>query len=89
MLKLNAAAIAALLALSGNAFAVSEAVKIACKADYIAYCNTMVVGSPQLRACMKANALKLSKPCRQALVDNKEVTKADVDDYLAKTKKAD
>ena len=38
---------------------------------------------------MKTNALKLSKPCLQALVDNKEVTKADVDDYLAKTKKAD
>ncbi len=89
MLKLNAAAIAALLALSGNAFAVSEAVKVACKPDYIAYCNNMVVGSPQLRACMKTNALKLSKPCLQALVDNKEVTKADVDDYLAKTKKAD
>ena len=36
---------------------------------------------------MKANALKLSKPCLQALVDNKEVTQADVDEYLAKTKK--
>ena len=89
MLKLNAIAVAALVALSGNAFAVSEAVKIACKPDYIAYCNKMVVGSPELRACMKTNALKLSKPCLQALVDNKEVTKADVDDYLAKTKKAD
>jgi hypothetical protein len=89
MLKLNTAAIAALLALSGNAFAVSEAVKIACKPDYIAYCNKMVVGSPELRACMKTNALKLSKPCLQALVDNKEVTKADVDDYLARTKKVD
>ena len=89
MLKLNAAAIAGLLALSGNAFAVSEAVKIACKPDYIAYCNNMVVGSPQLRACMKTNALKLSKPSLRALVDNKEVKKADVDDYRAKTKKAD
>jgi hypothetical protein len=48
----------------------------------------MVVGSPELRACMKANALKLSKPCLQALVDNKEVTQADVDEYLATTKKA-
>ena len=46
MLKLNAVAVAALLALTGNAFAVSEAVKVACKPDYIAYCNNMVVGSP-------------------------------------------
>ncbi len=89
MLKLHAVAVAALVALTGNAFAVSEAVKVACKPDYIAYCNKMVVGSAELRACMKTNALKLSKPCLQALVDNKEVTKADVDDYLAKTKKAD
>ena len=40
------------------------------------------------RACMKDNALKLSKGCLQALVDNKEVTKADIDDYLARSKKA-
>ncbi len=89
MLMRTTAAAVVLLALHGQAFAVSEAVKVACKPDYIAFCNNMVVGSPELRACMKTNALKLSKPCLQALVDNKEVTKADVDEYLAKTKKAD
>ena len=88
MLKGTAALLFAVM-LPGHAFAVSEAVKLACKPDYVAYCNNMVVGSAQLRGCMKANALKLSKPCLQALVDNKEVTKADVDDYLARTKKAD
>jgi hypothetical protein len=31
--------------------------------------------------------LKLSKPCLQALVDNKEATKADVDKYLEETRK--
>jgi hypothetical protein len=72
---------------SGQALAVSEAVKVACKPDYVAFCNNMVVGSLELRSCMKGNALKLSKPCLQALVDNKEVTKADVDEYLAKTGK--
>jgi adenylate kinase len=88
MLLRTTAAAVVLLALHGHAFAVSEAVKVACKPDYIAYCDKMVVGSPELRACMKANALKLSKPCLQALVDNKEVTQADVDEYLATTKKA-
>ena len=88
LMRTTAAAVV-LLALHGQAFAVSEAVKVACKPDYIAFCNKMVVGSPELRACMKTNALKLSKPCLQALVDNKEVTKADVDEYLARTKKAD
>lgn len=87
MLKQFVAVVLAVLAASGPALAVSEAVKVACKPDYIAYCNNMVVGSPELRGCMKTNALKLSKPCLQALVDNKEVTQADVDDYLAKTGK--
>jgi hypothetical protein len=87
MLKFTIAA-GAFVLVSSHAFAVSEAVKVACKPDYVAYCNNMVVGSEQLRGCMRANALKLSKPCLQALVDSKEVTKADVDDYLARTKKA-
>ena len=36
---------------------------------------------------MRAHSLKLSKPCLQALVDNKEATKADVDKYLEETRK--
>jgi hypothetical protein len=86
MLKFVPVAALAVL-LPTHAFAVSEAVKVACKADYIAYCNNLEVGSQELRACMKTNALKLSKGCLQALVDNKEVTKADIDDYMARTKK--
>jgi hypothetical protein len=86
MLK-QIAAVLIVVAAPGQALAVSEAVKVACKPDYVAYCNNMVVGSPELRACMKANALKLSKPCLQALVDNKEVTQADIDEYMAKTGK--
>ena len=85
----QAIAVAFVAALSVPALAVSEAVKVACKADYVAYCNNKVVGSPELRSCMRTNALKLSKGCLQALVDNKEVTKADVDDYVSRTKKAE
>ena len=56
--------------MQGYAHAVSEGVKVACKPDYVAYCNNMVVGSQELRGCMKANALKLSKVCLQALVQS-------------------
>lgn len=87
MLKYSIAA-GFLVLMPSYASAVSEAVKVACKPDYVAYCNNMVVGSQELRACMKSNALKLSKQCLQALVDNNEVTRADVDDYLARSKKA-
>jgi hypothetical protein len=87
MLKVSVAA-GLFVPTASYAFAVSEAVKVACKPDYIAYCNNMVVGSEELRGCMRTNALKLSKPCLQTLVDNKEVTKANIDDYVARTKKA-
>ena len=36
---------------------------------------------------MRAHSLKLSKPCLQALVDNKEATRADVDKYLEETRR--
>lgn len=83
MKRVYAAAIAAATLLSaGNAYAVSDAVKEACKGDYHTFCDKMEVGSEELRSCMKTNATKLSKDCLKALVDNKEVTQADIDDYL-------
>jgi len=75
------------IALSAStAGAVSQAVKTACSNDYHAYCDKLQVGSQELRTCMRGVATKLSKGCIQALVDNKEVTQADIDDYRAQTK---
>jgi adenylate kinase len=74
------------LAATTPAFAVSEAVKRACKNDYVAHCNNMIVGSPELRGCMRNSASKLSKGCIQALVDNKEVTQSDIEAYRQQTK---
>ena len=61
---------------------VNEAVKNACRDDYHKFCDKMEVGSPELRTCMKSHATELSHGCLQALVDNKEVTEADVDAYI-------
>ena len=75
------------IALSASAAgAVSQAVKTACSNDYHAYCDKLEVGSQQLRTCMRGVAAKLSKGCIQALVDNKEVTLADIEAYRAQTK---
>ena len=75
------------LALSAStAGAVSPAVKVACSNDYHAYCDKLKVGSQELRTCMRGVATKLSKVCIQALVENKEVTQVDIDDYRAQTK---
>ncbi|MBX9862503.1 MAG: hypothetical protein K2Y42_07090 [Hyphomicrobium sp.] len=61
---------------------VNDAVRNACRADYHKHCENLEVGSPELRACMKSKATELSQGCLQALVDNKEVTEADVDAYI-------
>ena len=71
---------------ASTAGAVSQAVKNACSSDYHAYCDKLEVGSQQLRICMRGVAAKLSKGCIQALVDNKEVTQADIEAYRAQTK---
>jgi hypothetical protein len=62
--------------------AVNEAVKQACRDDYHIHCDKLEVGSEELRTCMRSNATKLSKDCLKALVDNNEVTKADIERYL-------
>ena len=51
---------------------VNQAVRVACHNDYVAHCNGMTVPSDELRGCMRANSLKLSKPCLQALVDTRK-----------------
>lgn len=69
--------------LSTTAFAeINDAVRNACRDDYHKFCDKLEVGTPELRACMKTNATSLSQGCLQALVDNKEVTEADVDAYI-------
>ena len=64
------------------ALAVNDAVKNACRDDYHKHCDKLEVGSDELRSCMQSKATELSKECLQALVDNKEVTEKDVEEYL-------
>ena len=71
---------------ASTAAAVSQAVRKACSHDYHAYCDKLEVGSQELRTCMRGVASKLSKGCIQALVNNKEVTQADIHDYRAQAK---
>ena len=57
------------LALASNqALAVSPAVESACASDYLAYCSQHPTEGPGVRACMRANGLKLSMTCVNALV---------------------
>lgn len=76
------AALSAGLVATGACAEVNEAVKNACRDDYHKFCDALEVGSEELRACMRKNATELSKECLTALVEHKEVTQEDIDNYL-------
>lgn len=63
---------------AGDAGAVSLRVKLACASDYYAHCSDHSPDSPGVRQCMRANGLKLSKGCIDALVGAGEVSKDEV-----------
>ncbi|WP_334145910.1 hypothetical protein [Hyphomicrobium sp.] len=76
------ASLAASLA-AGTAIAeVNDAVRNACRDDYHKHCDSLEVGSEELRACMRSKATDLSKECLKALVTNNEVTQEDIENYL-------
>lgn len=64
---------------SSQASAVSLSVQLACAADYYAYCSKHDPDGPGVRGCMRANGMKLSKRCVNALVAAGEVSKAEVE----------
>lgn len=74
-----ALALAALLVQSLCANAVGDRVKTACKADYYQHCSQFSVGTEELRQCMRKVGEGLSAPCLVALVEEGEITKADVE----------
>lgn len=72
---------AALSALAGGhseAGAVSARVKMACAGDYFSYCSQHSPTSPAVRQCMRANGLRLSDRCVNALVAAGEVSADEV-----------
>jgi hypothetical protein len=76
------ASLAAGLAAGPAIAEVNDEVRNACKADYHKHCDTLEVGSEELRACMRSKATELSKECLTALVNNQEVTQQDIENYL-------
>ena len=69
-----------------QASAVSLSVQLACATDYYAYCSKHDPDGPGVRACMRANGMKLSTRCVNALVAAGEVPKAEVDRRRAEAK---
>jgi len=78
-----AAGLSALVVSSVDAYAVSNRVKEACQDDYLRHCSAYEVGSESLRQCMRNVGNGLSASCIAALVQEGEITKADIDRYSA------
>lgn len=67
------------IAFSANhAYAVSHAVKMACRDDYFAHCSMHSPGSQEVRQCMRAVGPRLSQRCLGALADAGEIKKSKV-----------
>lgn len=79
---LAVASLAVGLATTAAIAEVNDAVRNACRDDYHKHCDKLEVGSEELRACMRSKATDLSKECLTALVNNKEVTQEDIENYL-------
>lgn len=77
-------AAANLIAFASSANAVSLRVQMACAGDYFAYCSKYPSDGPQVRQCMRANGLKLSSSCVNALIAAGEVSKAEVERRAAR-----
>jgi hypothetical protein len=71
-------ALGALTGVNSDANALNARVKIACAGDYFSYCSQHSPSSPGVRQCMRANGLKLSQRCVNALVAAGEVSASEV-----------
>jgi hypothetical protein len=71
-------ALGTLILCASGAGAVNWRVQMACASDYYAYCSQHDPDGPGVRQCMRANGLKLSKACVDALISAGEVSKAEV-----------
>lgn len=81
MLRLDAGVLMlaiAILTAGSPASANSLSVQLACASDYYAYCSKHDPDGAAVKACMRANGLRLSDRCLNALVAAGEVSKAEV-----------
>lgn len=75
---------AALCVAPTGASAVGFKTQFSCASDYYSYCSEHSVGSPGLRKCMRANGPRLSSACINALIEDGEVSRAEVEREKAK-----
>jgi hypothetical protein len=81
MQKVAIFAAVTLMLSTGSAFAVSQVVRDACSADYVAFCSHFKVGTPALKSCMREHRHKLGADCIKALGHSNEVTAEDIAQY--------
>jgi hypothetical protein len=66
------------MALAGPASSYSKAVQQFCRADYKKYCGEYGLETAALRSCMDRNGKSLSNACVRALVEDGQISQAEV-----------
>jgi hypothetical protein len=64
---------------AAGAAPITEQLKNACAVDYRKFCNEFGLETAALKLCMDRNGQKLSKTCVNALVQDGQVSQAEVD----------
>jgi adenylate kinase len=64
---------------AGQAHAVSQRVRNACRDDYHRFCSAYAVGTPELRQCMTRVGSGLSRGCINALLETGEINGHEAD----------
>jgi adenylate kinase len=64
---------------AGQAHAISQRVKTACRDDYHRFCSAYAVGTPELRQCMTRVGSSLSRGCINALLETGEINGHEAD----------
>jgi len=80
------AAAACALSFAAEAAPITEREKEDCRADYQRYCRIYPLGSDALRTCMSRSARRLSRSCVEALVDAGEMTRAQAETLVKKSR---
>ncbi len=70
--------LSALILTSSSASAYGPKVRKFCANDYFDHCNLHKLGTPELRTCMRKAGSKLTPSCVNALIQEGEVSAAEV-----------
>lgn len=82
--KKETIALSIFLLSSTSSYSIGLKTSTFCVADYLTYCSNYEIGSEELRQCFRLHGKQLSKSCVQALIEDGEISQAEVESEKVK-----